>query len=199
MYPGEADIANRSFSVFLKSDAEDSDGKNGSAIKAPYGISLETFDNDTFSVSGCTVESVKHGERSGEYIITVLEEISAGEHYEITVDRDASDILGAGINRDNSSCVIGPEKFEVTNVSLEGNTVKADYMNTTENDKSFVLLIASYEGEKLSEVQALRVVANSGDYEKQAEVSLFEDTENKTVKYFVWDSFENLMPIYEAN
>lgn len=100
-------------SVFLKSDAVDSDGKGQetkSSIAAPYGIALPSVDasaytlaNDTFSVEGLTVESVTRGAVPGEYVIAVEEEMAENVTYAVTAKAGIEDILGATINSSANS------------------------------------------------------------------------------------------------
>ena len=85
-------------------------------------------------------------------------------------------------------------EFKILSAAAEGEKAKAVYTNTTAKDESFMLIVASYENDALSEVKALRVDAKCGDIEKQVEIALTEGIEGKTVKCFVWDSFLKLSP-----
>lgn len=103
----EADAKADKIRVMLKSDAYDSDGKNGEAMEAPYGITLvnENVSNspymiaeDSFTVDGMNVLSVERGLRSGEYVLEVDGDIKYGEEYTVHAKADLTDILGSTLN-----------------------------------------------------------------------------------------------------
>ena len=58
-----------------------------------------------------------------------------------------------------------------------------------------MLVVASYVGEQMSEVNFVPVTAGKGISNKEVSVSLKDSVEGKTVKAFVLDSFTNLTPI----
>lgn len=196
---GELDAENNKISVFLKSDTIDSDGayKNTASIAAPYGITLADAGIDSFEVSNCTVTEVVRGDRSGEYIISVAEDLTDAENYVVSVNEEQRDVLGAYVNCKNDFIIVGNTNFEIVKMNVDGQKAELFYTNATNTDEEFILIIASYDGnETLVDVNFKKITAYSGDYNKSESVSLTTDVAGKTVKAFVIDSFSDLTPIY---
>lgn len=191
-------------SVFLKSDAVDSDGANGKAIRAPYGITLPSTDetnttytlaSDLFTVDGATVTGVTRGNATGEYIIAVNEILSEDETYIVTAKSDISDITGSRLNKDKAVAVAGKQEFAVTSIDMQGNCGTVTYTNTTDSDESFELIIASYnENGVMEEIASKQVSAKKASVSGTDSVSLTQDVTGKTVKMFVWRDFLSLKP-----
>ena len=208
----EVNTDNNTISVFLKSDAIDSDGKGKdtkSAISAPYGITLPSTDttntsytlsNDTFAVDGLTVTGVTRGTKTGEYVIAVEEEIEDDTVYTVTANAGLKDILGAVINGEAASVstTAAPEeepKFEISSFVRDGATATVTYTNTTDEPESFVIIIASYLGDRLSEVVAKNITAVKDDVDKTETVTLANGVDGKTVKAFIWESITTVKPL----
>lgn len=197
MTKGAVDAEKNTLSVFLKSDASDSDGASGSLIKAPYGVSPESLETSLFNVEGYTVSSVTKGDAGGEYIIWLEEDIVGNEVFIAEYNRNIRDVLGACINPEFDTVAFSDPEFEISDLKTEGNQVSVTYKNTTGQKEEFIIVIASFEGNgALGDVNFKKVVAYNGDYNKEESVSLMSDTTGKTVKAFVIDSFSDLTPIY---
>lgn len=106
------DVENDKISVILTSNAVDSDGANGSALSAPYGVILPEVDAETFAVEGLTVTAVEKGTLPGEYVITVAEDLVDNANYKVTPAIGLTDIFGA-VTDGNSVNAINPTEAEV--------------------------------------------------------------------------------------
>lgn len=193
-------------SVFLKSDAVDSDGKGAdtkSAITAPFGISLlsansesYTLSSDTFSVDGLTVTGVTRGVIPGEYVIAVEETLSQEDTYFVSVKQDITDVLGDAASADGVTAVAGKQEFAVTSVVTDGAKATATYTNATNLNKNFELMLAAYDRNGvIKELVTKQITAVRCLVDGTAEISLEQDIQDRTVKVFVWDSILNLKPV----
>lgn len=110
----EADAKADVLRVFLKSDAQDSDGQDGNPIAAPYGITLPNEDEkhteyiiaeDSFIVEGMNVLSVERGLRSGEYVLTVDGDIKPDGEYTVIANPSLTGLMGETLNPLNNGAV----------------------------------------------------------------------------------------------
>lgn len=203
---------NGTISVFLKSDAVDSDGKGTdtkSAIAAPYGITLlsdstaypATYATNAFSVDGLTITGITKGKRDGEYVIAVAETLSSDGKYTVTAKEGLTDILGAVINSENNSASTTAAeeepKFEISAFTMEEGTATVTYTNTTETPEKFMLMVASYVNGAVSEIALNTVTASTGDVAKVETASLKNGVDGKMVKAFIWDA-DTYKPLRKA-
>lgn len=194
---GAIDAENNKVSVFLKSDSYDSDGALGgtAGVSAPYGITLSEFDASSFAVDGYTVTAVSKGDAVGEYVITLAEDITDDASLTVTAADGLADILGSVVNADAKSVTVGASEYSLSDVTIDGGKASISYTNTTKKPESFVLVIASYVGDQMSDVNFENVTAAIGSQNVEASVSLQTSVEGKTVKAFVLKDFTSLTPI----
>lgn len=194
---GAIDAENNKVSVFLKSDSYDSDGALGgtAGVSAPYGITLSEFDASSFAVDGYTVTAVSKGDAVGEYVITLAEDITDDASLTVTAADGLADILGSVVNADSKSVTVGASEYSLSDVTIDGAKASISYTNTTKKPESFVLVIASYVGDQMSDVNFENVTAAIGSQNVEASVSLQTSVEGKTVKAFVLKDFTSLTPI----
>lgn len=192
---GKTDAEQNSVSVFLMSDAVDSD-LGASALKtAPYGITLKDLDNTAFSVEGYTVKEIKR-DAAGEYVIALNEAVEEGAELTVTASDSLKDIMGASVNPEAKTAVVGAPSYKLSDTAASGGRASVTYTNTTDEAKGFVLAIASYEEDgRLSEIQFSSSTAGAGVVNKEAWISLKNGVEGKTVKTFVFDSLTGIKPI----
>ena len=161
---------------------------------------LASFDASSFTVDGYTVTGVTKGEASGEYVLAIAEDFAEDAELTVTAADGLADILGSKINADAKSVVVkavaeAEPVYTVSDIAVSGGTASVTYTNTTDEAESFVLMIASYEGERLSEVNFEVVTAETDSVDVAKSVSLVNSVEGKTVKAFMFDSLTNLMPL----
>lgn len=196
MSAGDIDAEANTVSVSLNSDAVDSDAlADGSAVAAPYGVSLAEFDASSFAVDGYTVTAVSKGDAVGEYVITLAEDITDDASLTVTAADGLADILGSVVNADSKSVTVGASEYSLSDVTIDGAKASISYTNTTKKPESFVLVIASYVGDQMSDVNFENVTAATGSQNVEASVSLQTSVEGKTVKAFVLKDFTSLTPI----